>query len=61
MQFQKKTRPGNLGSITKFFIKIIFLLILIFILIILIDKINFPSPNKSIEKKIPNENFTIIK
>ena len=27
----------------------------------LIDKIEFPSPNKNIEKVLPNENFKVIK
>jgi len=27
----------------------------------LVDKINFPHPNKKIEKIIPNENFKVVK
>tara|TARA_Y100000816_G_C25793041_1_gene415571 strand:- start:228 stop:413 length:186 start_codon:yes stop_codon:yes gene_type:complete len=61
MQFQKKTRPGSLSSISKLFIKLLLIISFFFIIIVLIDKINFPSPNKKIEKKIPNENFKIIK
>jgi|TARA_B110000444_G_C18322113_1_gene358877 hypothetical protein len=58
MQFKKNTSPGKL----KFFIKyIIIFLTLFFITIFLINKINFPSPNKDIEKIISNENFKIIK
>ena len=48
MQFQKKTRAGNLG---KIFIKIILVLAVLYIAVILVDKIDFPSPNKVIEKK----------
>ena len=58
MQFQKKTRAGNLG---KIFIKIILILTVLYIAVILVDKIDFPSPNKVIEKKIPNENFKVVK
>ena len=61
MQFQKKTILGNLGSISKFFFYILLLISLLFVIVIFIDKINFPKPNKLIEKSIPNENFKIIK
>ena len=61
MQFYKKTRPGILGSVSKILIKTFLLIILIFLIIVFVDKINFPSPNKNIEKKISNENFKIIK
>jgi len=30
-------------------------------LIVLVDKINFPHPNKKIEKIVPNENFKVVK
>jgi len=61
MQFQKKTRAGNMGMFGKFFIKIILVLAVLYIAVVLVDKIDFPFPNKIIEKKIPNENFKIIK
>ena len=61
MQFQKKTRAGNLGVFGKVFIKIILILTVLYIAVILVDKIDFPSPNKVIEKKIQNENFKVVK
>ena len=61
MQFQKKTRAGNFGAFGKILIKIILVLVVLYIAVILVDKIDFPSPNKVIEKKIPNENFKIVK
>ena len=61
MQFQKKTRAGNLGLFGKLFIKLLLVLTILFIVVILVDKIEFPFPNKLIEKKIPNEKFQIIK
>ena len=61
MQFQKKTRAGVISVFGKFFIKIILILAVLYIAVILVDKIDFPSPNKVIEKKIPNENFKIVK
>ena len=30
-------------------------------IIFLLNKVNFPTPNKTIEKTIPNENFKIVK
>ena len=61
MQFTKKTRSGKLTTIGKFLIKVILVVIVLFLVVILISKINFPAPNKKIEKIIPNENFKTIK
>tara|TARA_B100001250_G_C19390957_1_gene610539 strand:- start:444 stop:629 length:186 start_codon:yes stop_codon:yes gene_type:complete len=61
MQFSKKTSSGKLSSIGKFSIKIILLILIIFVGIILISKVDFPAPNKNIQKIIPNENFKTIK
>ncbi len=59
MQFVKKT------SLRRNILGLIFKLALVFIVIIgvifLLNKIEYPSPNKEIEKIIPNENFKIIK
>ena len=61
MQFEKKTRIGNPKGIFGIIIKIVLILVIIFIAIILIDRINFPSPIKKIEKIISNETFKIVK
>ena len=61
MQFTKKTSSGKLTSIGKFLIKVILVVFVLFIGIVLISKIDFPAPNKKIEKIIPNENFKTIK
>lgn len=61
MQFEKKTRTGNLSSIVKLLIKVILFFLALLITVILIDRIDFPSPIKKIEKVISNENFKIIK
>ena len=60
MQFEKKTR-GSTSSIIKLLIKIILICLVLLIAVILIDKIDFPSPVKKIEKVITNENFKIVK
>ena len=61
MQFTKKTSSGKVSAIGKFLLKVILLVFVFFIVIILISKIDFPAPNKKIEKIIPNENFKTIK
>ena len=61
MQFIKKTSSGKLTAIGKFLTKIILAFFVLFLGVILISKINFPAPNKKIEKTIPNENFKTIK
>ena len=61
MQFTKKTSSGKVSAIGKFLLKVILLVFVFFIVIILISKIDFPTPNKKIEKIIPNENFKTIK
>jgi|TARA_B100001013_G_scaffold266945_1_gene168699 hypothetical protein len=61
MQFTKKTSSGKLTSIGKFLIKVILVVFVLFLGVILISKIDFPAPNKKIEKIIPNENFKTIK
>ena len=61
MEFEKKTRIGNPKGIFGIMIKIILILLILAVSIVLIDRINFPSPTKKIEKIIPNENFKIVK
>ena len=61
MQFEKKTRIGSSKGIFGILIKIILAIVVLVIAIILIDRIDFPSPIKKIEKVIPNENFKIVK
>ncbi len=61
MQFTKKTSSGKISTLGKLLTKVILVFILLFIGLILISKINFPEPNKKIEKIIPNENFKTLK
>ena len=61
MQFEKKTRAGNISGIAKLLIKIVLIFLALLIVVVLIDKIDFPSPIKKIEKVISNENFKIVK
>jgi len=61
MQFEKKTRIGSPKGIFGILIKIILSVLVLAVIIILVDRINFPSPVKQIEKVIPNEKYKIIK
>ena len=61
MQLQRKTSIGKLNGVIKILIKVCLVLLLVFISVIFVDKIDFPSPNKKIEKIIPNENLKIVK
>ena len=59
MQFIKKTslRTNILGLIVKLALALVVILGIVFLL----NKIDFPTPKKDIEKIIPNENFKIVK
>ena len=61
MQFQKKTSIGQFGSSVKILIRIALVFIVLLLLVVLVNKINFPYPNKKIEKIVPNENFKAVK
>ncbi len=59
MQFIKKTssRTNILGLI----IKLALVLIIIIGIVFLLNRIDFPTPKKEIEKIISNENFKVVK
>ncbi len=48
-------------SIISVLLKFTLALIVIIGVVFLLNKIDFPSPNKKIEKIISNENFKIVK
>ena len=60
MQFIK-TSKGKLFGMGKVLIKITIVIFLLFLGIIIIDRVELPAPNKKIEKIISNENFKTIK
>ena len=61
MQFYKKTSIGSSINPLKIIIKVVVILTIVFGILLLVSKINFPSPNELIEKKIPQENLKIVK
>ena len=60
MQIYKKTRSRS-SSLLSLVIKVVMVLTIFAGIVFLLNKINFPTPNKVIEKIIPNENFKIVK
>tara|TARA_B100000242_G_scaffold213304_1_gene155353 strand:+ start:16 stop:198 length:183 start_codon:yes stop_codon:yes gene_type:complete len=60
MQIYKKTRSRGFNFLSLV-IKIMIIFIIFAGIIFLLNKVNFPTPNKTIEKTIPNENFKIVK
>ena len=58
MQISKNTSNG----VSKIFlIKMTIFLIIIISSVIMLDKVEFPSPKEEIKKAIPNEKFKIVK
>ena len=58
MQFSKNT---STGASKRLLVKLILALFIFICAVILLGKIDFPSPNKEIEKVIPNEKLKIVK
>ena len=58
MQISKITSTSTSKSVL---IKVALILAIIIVGVVMLGKIDFPSPNKEIEKIIPNEKFKIIK
>ena len=61
MQFTKNTSKRRLDYLGKLLLKIALIVFVIFLGVMLVGKIDFPAPNKKIEKIISNENFKTIK
>ncbi len=61
MHFYKKTSIGKSNNYIKILIKLILVFLLFIAVLFMLDQINFPAPNKKIEKLIPNETFKVIK
>tara|TARA_B110001450_G_scaffold176041_1_gene164372 strand:+ start:59 stop:244 length:186 start_codon:yes stop_codon:yes gene_type:complete len=61
MQFSKITSSGKHRSFVGLLIKVVFILSIVSFGFVMLGKIDFPSPNKEIEKIIPNEKIKIVK
>ena len=58
MEFSKNTSTGVSKS---FLIKVTLILMIMIGAVLMLGKIDFPSPNKEIEKNIPNEKLKVVK
>jgi len=58
MQFSKNTSNGMSSG---FLIKMTLILVIVIGIVVILNKINFPSPNKEIKKTISNEKLKIVK
>ena len=61
MEFQRKNNNSIISKLRGPLVKLMFILIILVGFIYILGSIDFPAPNKKIEKIIPNENFKIIK
>ena len=61
MQFSKNTSISHKQSKLSLIIKVALIGITISIIVTILGKIDFPSPNEKIEKIIPNEKLKIVK
>ena len=61
MQLNRNTSMSKTRNLVKLSIKIVLILSTMFIAIILLNKIDFPSPYMEIKKIIPNEKLKIVK
>ena len=61
MQFIRNTRVSRFRNSLMLIIKILLVFVSLIFIVILLSKIDFPSPNNEIQKIIPNENLKIVK
>ena len=61
MQFHRKTSNSLSSGLIRLLIKAIIILAVISIIILILDNINLPEPNKILQKKISNEQFKVVK
>jgi hypothetical protein len=61
MLFTRNTSTTASKNFLMFLIKIAIFFAAIFIVVLLLNKVDLPSPIKKIEKNIPNENLKIVK
>ena len=61
MEFQRKNSNSIVGKLRGPLVKITLILIILIGFVYALGSIDFPAPNKKIEKTIPNENFKIVK
>ena len=61
MQLHRKTSNRMSNGLINLLIKLTIIIFLISAVIIVIDRIALPAPSKNLQKKIPNEQFKVVK
>jgi hypothetical protein len=61
MQLSRNTSTANKNKPLMLLIKGALIFTIIFGIVVLLNKIDFPTPNNEIKKIIPNENLKIVK
>ena len=61
MEFQRKNNNSIIGKLRGPLVKITLILIVLVGFVYALGSVDFPAPNKKIEKILPNENFKIVK
>ena len=61
MQFHRKTSNSLSSGLIRLLIKALIILVIISIAILILDKVDLPEPNKILQRKIPNEQFKVVK
>ena len=61
MQLHRKTSNRMSNGLIKLLIKLTIIIFLVSAVIIVIDRIALPAPSKNLQKKIPNEQFKVVK
>jgi|TARA_B110000093_G_C12789415_1_gene334024 hypothetical protein len=61
MEFSRNTSRAKTFRSLVLFIKTLLGFLVIFAIVVLLNKIDFPSPNKEIKNFIPNDNLKIVK
>ena len=61
MEFQRKNNNSAISKLKGPLVKLTLILLILIGFVYALGSIDFPAPNKKIEKIIPNENFKIIK
>tara|TARA_Y100000817_G_C16391024_1_gene339008 strand:+ start:14 stop:199 length:186 start_codon:yes stop_codon:yes gene_type:complete len=61
MEFQRKNNNSIIRKLRGPLVKITFILIVLVGFVYALGSVDFPAPNKKIEKILPNENFKIVK
>ena len=61
MEFQRKNSNSIVGKLRGPLVKLTLILLILIGFVYGLGSIDFPAPNKKIEKIIPNENFKTIK